>query len=90
LEVFKKTKMAYKITEECINCDACVAECPTNAITEEEIIYVVDPARCIECIDTADVPHCVEICPVDCCILDPEYKETEEELRAKKARIEDE
>jgi ferredoxin len=82
--------MAYKITEECINCDACVAECPNQAITEEEIIYVIDPARCTECIDIASVPHCVEICPVDCCIPDPDYKETEEQLRKKKERLEDE
>lgn len=26
--------MAYKITEECINCGACEPECPNNAIYE--------------------------------------------------------
>ncbi|MEK6815021.1 MAG: YfhL family 4Fe-4S dicluster ferredoxin [Nitrospirota bacterium] len=26
--------MAYKITEECINCDACLPECPNEAIFE--------------------------------------------------------
>ena len=28
--------MAIKITDECINCDACVAECPNNAIYEPD------------------------------------------------------
>jgi len=28
--------MAIKITEECINCDACVSECPNNAIYEPD------------------------------------------------------
>ena len=26
--------MAIKITEDCINCDACISECPNNAIYE--------------------------------------------------------
>ncbi|MDP3352708.1 MAG: 4Fe-4S binding protein [Flavobacteriaceae bacterium] len=28
--------MAIKITEDCINCDACVSECPNNAIYEPD------------------------------------------------------
>ncbi len=28
--------MAIKITDECINCDACIAECPNNAIYEPD------------------------------------------------------
>ena len=28
--------MAIIITDECINCDACVAECPNNAIYEPD------------------------------------------------------
>ena len=28
--------MAIKITDECINCDACIAECPINAIYEPD------------------------------------------------------
>ena len=26
--------MAYKITDECISCGACAAECPVGAMTE--------------------------------------------------------
>lgn len=28
--------MAIRITDECINCDACVSECPNNAIYEPD------------------------------------------------------
>ncbi len=65
--------MAYKITDECISCGACEAECPNNAISEGETIYVIDPDKCLECVGSADSPRCVEICPVDCCIPDPDH-----------------
>jgi ferredoxin len=35
--------MAYKITEECINCGACEPECKNQAIKEGDTIYVIDP-----------------------------------------------
>ena len=38
---------------------------------------IADP--CVGTCDTA----CVEVCPVDCCLPDPERVETEEELLAK-------
>ncbi len=28
--------MAIKITDDCINCDACISECPNNAIYEPD------------------------------------------------------
>ncbi|MBI5904525.1 MAG: ferredoxin family protein [Deltaproteobacteria bacterium] len=31
--------MAYKITEECIACGACVPECPAQCIAEGDPIY---------------------------------------------------
>ena len=34
--------MAMKITDECISCGACEPECPTQSITEGDVIYV-DP-----------------------------------------------
>ncbi|MCK5075817.1 MAG: 4Fe-4S binding protein, partial [Calditrichia bacterium] len=38
--------MAYVITDECISCGACVDECPVDAITEGEDIYVIDAELC--------------------------------------------
>lgn len=64
--------MAYKITDECISCGACEAECKNEAITEGDTIYVVDPQKCTECVGVADSPRCVEVCPIDdCVVLDP-------------------
>jgi ferredoxin len=57
--------MAMKITDECIACDACVAECPVDAISEADI-YVIDPEKCVECEGHYDSPQCVEVCPVEC------------------------
>lgn len=75
--------MAYKITEDCISCGACEAECGNEAITEGDVISIIDPAKCTECIGNADSPQCAEVCPVDACVPDPDHKETKEELLAK-------
>ncbi|MFO7641728.1 MAG: YfhL family 4Fe-4S dicluster ferredoxin [Candidatus Competibacteraceae bacterium] len=75
--------MALMITDECINCDVCEPECPNEAIYQGEEIYEIDPSRCTECVGHYDVPQCIEVCPVDCIILDPTHPETDEQLRAK-------
>ncbi len=50
--------MAYKISDECISCGACAAECPVNAISEGDGKYVIDEAACISC------GACAGTCPV--------------------------
>lgn len=75
--------MAYKITEECINCGACEPECPNQAITAGDEIYLIDPEKCTECVGHHDSSQCAAVCPVDCCVPDPDHKETREELQAK-------
>ena len=75
--------MAYKITDECISCGACEPECPNTAISEGEIIYVIDPDKCTECVGSYESSKCVEICPVDCCVPDPEHTESREQLLEK-------
>ena len=79
--------MAYLITDECTNCDACVEPCPNDAITEGDIIYVIDPDKCTECVGAEDEPQCVLVCPVDCCILDPDRVESREALQAKYEKL---
>ena len=64
--------MAYKITEDCICCDACASECPVEAITEGDPVYIIDPAKCIECVGHFDEAQCAAVCPVDCCVPDPD------------------
>ncbi len=75
--------MAYMITEECINCGACEPECPNQAISVGDERYVIDPAKCTECVGHFDASQCAAVCPVDACVPDPDHKETQEELKAK-------
>ena len=41
--------MAYKISDECVSCGACVDACPVGAITEGDGKYVIDAETCVEC-----------------------------------------
>ncbi|SEN34573.1 YfhL family 4Fe-4S dicluster ferredoxin [Nitrosomonas marina] len=75
--------MALIITDECINCDVCEPECPNDAISQGEEIYMIDSRKCTECVGHYDVPQCVEVCPVDCIILNPDVVESKSQLRAK-------
>lgn len=75
--------MALLITDACINCDVCEPECPNGAITQGEEIYVIAPALCTECVGHYETSQCVEVCPVDCIILDPDVVESREELELK-------
>jgi ferredoxin len=64
--------MAYKITDECISCGACEPDCPNQAISEGDTQYVIDPRRCTECVGSHESSRCVDLCPVDACVLDTE------------------
>ena len=75
--------MALRITDLCINCDVCEPECPNDAISMGEEIYVIDASRCTECVGHFDQPQCREVCPVDCIPLDPDHVETREQLQGK-------
>jgi ferredoxin len=72
--------MAYKITDDCISCGACEAECQNGAISEGETTYVIDPDKCTECVGNAESPKCAEICPVEAPVPDPEHQESKEQL----------
>ena len=50
--------MAYKISEDCISCGACAAECPVEAIAEGDGKYEINADACIGC------GSCAEVCPV--------------------------
>jgi len=75
--------MAYKITDDCVGCGACEAECQNGAIEEGETTYVIDPDKCTECVGNAESPKCAEICPVEAPVPDPEHQESKEQLLEK-------
>ena len=50
--------MAYKISDDCISCGACAAECPVEAISEGDGKYEIDAVKCIDC------GTCADTCPV--------------------------
>lgn len=52
--------MAHVISEECISCGSCEAECPVEAISEGDSQYEIDADLCTDC------GACVDVCPVEC------------------------
>ena len=75
--------MALLITDQCINCDMCLPECPNEAIYEGEQVYEIDVVRCTECVGFYDYQTCVSVCPIECIIPHPEHVETKEQLQEK-------
>src|SRR5438046_4356448 len=92
-------RMATVITSECINCGACEPECPNTAIYQggvewqapdgamhpaisNDIFYIV-PEKCTECVGFHDHEACAAVCPVDCCVPDPNIPETHDVLLAR-------
>jgi ferredoxin len=72
--------VATFITDECINCGACEPECPNGAITEGDEIFQIDPNLCTECVGFHGDEACQTVCPVECCIPDPDVRENEVQL----------
>jgi len=73
--IFKGNNMSVLITDTCISCDACLDECPVDAIVDDadnpkgEDIYFVHPDKCVECVGHNDEPACAAACPTDGCIV---------------------
>lgn len=75
--------MATMITGDCINCGACEPECPNNAISQGDPVFVIDPVLCTECVGFHDYEACAAVCPVDVCVTDPNNVEAESVLIAR-------
>ena len=95
--------MATMITSECINCGACEPECPNTAIYQggvewqsldgamhpalsNDIFYIV-PEKCTECVGFYDHEACQAVCPVECCLPDPNHVEDEKILIERALRL---
>ena len=60
----------------------------SNLQTQEPVdmdVYYITHGKCTECVGFHDEPQCAAVCPVDCCVDDPDYRESEDELLAKKS-----
>ena len=51
--------MAYKITDACVKCGSCADNCPVEAISEGDEMYVIDADTCVSC------GACCDNCPVE-------------------------
>lgn len=51
--------MAFVITDECLSCGTCAANCPADAIDMGDLHYVIDSDKCLEC------GTCAANCPAD-------------------------
>jgi len=79
--------MSLTITDECINCDVCEPECPNDAIYQGEEIYEINPELCTECVGHFETSQCVEVCPVECILVDQDHPESKEQLLQKYQRL---
>jgi len=75
------------VAEDCINCGACEPECPNHAISQTDETYVIDPELCTECVGYFEESQCVRVCPVECIVPHPDFRETKEQLLAKYERL---
>ena len=79
--------MALTILDTCINCDVCEPACPNQAISMGADYYVIDPDKCTECMGHFDEPQCMQVCPVSCIPVHPEFVEDRETLMQKYMRL---
>jgi ferredoxin len=56
-----------------------------NPISNE--YYFIVPDKCTECKGFHEEPQCAAVCPVDCCVPDPDRRESEETLLARQATL---
>jgi ferredoxin len=79
--------VATRITEVCIGCGVCEPECPNGAISGGLEIFLIDPSLCTECVGFHATEQCAAVCPVDCCVPDPEFVEAEDLLFARAQKL---
>lgn len=57
-----------------------------NEPVSDDFYYIV-PDKCTECLGFHEEPQCAAVCPVDCCVADPDNVDTEEELLTRKSNL---
>ena len=82
--------------ERCINCNSCVVSCNNEhdipwGINRRHVITLRDgeageKSVSVACMHCTDAP-CAAVCPVDCCVPNPERTESEDVLLARAKEI---
>ncbi len=57
-----------------------------NEPISDDFYYIVSD-KCTECVGFHEEPQCAAVCPVDCCVPDPDHEESEEVLLARKEQL---
>jgi ferredoxin len=50
-------------------------------------VYYIVPDKCTECTGFHEEPQCAAVCPVDCCVPDPDHVEDKDTLLSRKERL---
>lgn len=65
--------------------DGTVVDAAQEHAPVEDDYYFIVPDKCTECEGFHEEPQCAAVCPVDCCVPDPDREESVELLLQKKA-----
>jgi len=57
-----------------------------NDPISDDFYYIV-PDKCTECTGFHEEPQCAAVCPVDCCVPDPDHEETKDQLLERKEKL---
>ncbi|HLP32529.1 MAG TPA: 4Fe-4S dicluster domain-containing protein [Bacteroidia bacterium] len=49
--------------------------------------YFIVSEKCTECVGFHEEPQCAAVCPVDCCVPDPDHVEDKDTLLARKEKM---
>lgn len=58
-KIYGGNVMAFVITDECLSCGSCAAQCPAEAIDMGDLHYEIDADKCLEC------GSCAAQCPAE-------------------------
>jgi ferredoxin len=70
--------------KEVIHTDGAVVDANEKQEPVSDEFYYIVTDKCTECTGFHEEPQCAAVCPVDCCVDDPDHRETVEDLMAKK------
>ncbi|MBK9256991.1 MAG: 4Fe-4S dicluster domain-containing protein [Saprospiraceae bacterium] len=80
-------KDGTNLTGEYILEDGTVVMAEKNQKPVMDDYYYIVPDKCTECVGFHEEPQCAAVCPVDCCVPDPDRVETKDQLLNRKERL---